>query len=113
MHANTKFAGHYDKNPSDPKLPFRIWIGGTAVRTIFLVILTVITARVASPQIEHFSSLYEAPGGLIRVGLGLALCLWTIVHVFILPKDAEAFRTWIRLGLALLPLSSLCAFVAW
>jgi hypothetical protein len=30
-----------------------------------------------------------------------------------LPKDAEAYRTWFYLGLAVLPLALLCTFVVW
>jgi hypothetical protein len=95
------------------KIPVRLWIGGFVVRALFLMILVVLTARVASPQIERLSSLYETPGDLIRVGLGLAVCAWLVVNIFILPKDAEAYRTWLYLGVAILPLSVLCAFVVW
>jgi hypothetical protein len=95
------------------KIPVRLWIGGFVVRALFLMVLVVLTARVASPQIERLSSLYETPGDLIRVGLGLAVCAWLVVNIFILPKDAEAYRTWLYLGVAILPLSVLCAFVVW
>jgi hypothetical protein len=95
------------------KLPLRVWFGGVAVRTIFLVVLTVLTARVASPQIERLSSVYETPGDLIRVLIGVGVCAWFVVNLFILPKDAGAYRTWMYLGLAVLPLSVLCAFVVW
>jgi hypothetical protein len=98
---------------SDPKPSVRVWIGGVAFRTLFLIVLTVITARVASPQMEHISSLYETPGDLIRVLIGFGVCGWFIVNLFILPKDAGAYRTWMYLGLAVLPLSLLCAFVVW
>jgi hypothetical protein len=90
-----------------------IWIGGMAVRAIFIIILTVVTARVASPQVENIWSVFETPGDLIRVALGFAACAWFITHIFVLPKDAEAYRTWLYLGLAVLPLSLLCAFVIW
>jgi len=98
---------------ADPKPPALIWFGGVAVRTIFLIVLTIITARVASPQIERLTSLHETPGDLIRVLMGLGVCAWLIVNLFILPKDAGAYRTWMYLGLALLPLSVLCAIVIW
>jgi hypothetical protein len=93
------------------RIPF--WIGGVAVRTIFLIVMMVITARVASPQVENLRSILETPSDLLRVGLGLTVCLWLTANIFILPKDAEAYRTWTYLGPALLPLSLLCAFVAW
>jgi len=98
---------------SNPKLPIGVWIGGVTARTLFLLVLTVLTARVASPQIERLSSLYETPGDLIRVALGFAVCMWFIVNLFILPKDPGAYRTWMYLGLAVLPLSLLCAVVVW
>ena len=88
-------------------------LAGLAFRSIFICILIVITARVASPQIEHIGSLHETPGDLIRVVLGFAVGVWLVVHLFILPKDAGAYRTWFYLGFALLPLSILCAVVIW
>jgi hypothetical protein len=92
---------------------YGVWIGGVAFRTMFLIVLTVLTARVASPQIEHFWSVYETPGDLIRVVIGLGVCAWLTVNLFILPKDAGAYLTWMYLGVAVLPLSVLCAFVVW
>jgi hypothetical protein len=100
-------------NKSAHSEPVGVWIGGVAIRALFLIILTVLTARVASPQVENLSSLWETPGDLIRVGLGLAVCVWLLINVFILPKDPGAYRTWLYLGVALLPLSLLCAFVVW
>jgi hypothetical protein len=98
---------------SDAKPPLHVWIGGVAVRTIFLLVLTILTARVASPQVERLRSIYETPGDLVRVLMGLVVCSWFIVNLFILPKDAGAYRTWMYLGVAVLPLSVLCAFVVW
>jgi hypothetical protein len=83
------------------------------VRVLFLVVLMVVTARVASPQIESIWSVFETPGDLIRVALGFAVCAWFVVNLFILPKEAEAYRTWLYLGIAVLPLSLLCAIVIW
>jgi hypothetical protein len=88
-------------------------IAAIILRALFIGILIVVTARVASPQTESIWSAYETPGDLIRVALGLSVCLWLAVHVFILPKDAEAYRTWLYLGLAVLPLALICAFVIW
>jgi len=101
------------KVKSDPKPSNRVWFGGVLVRTLFLIVLTAITARVASPQMEHFSSLRETPGDLIRVLLGLGVCGWFVVNLFILPKDAGAYRTWMYLGVTVLPLAVLCAVVVW
>src|SRR5260370_15284823 len=103
------------KRSSQEKAPpsRRVRMAGMFLRALFIGILIVVTARVASPQNESFWSAYETPGDLIRMALGLSVCLWLAVHVFILPKDAEAFRTWFYLGLAILPLALLCAVVVW
>jgi hypothetical protein len=101
------------RKKSESKPSAQVWIGGVVVRTLFLIVLTAITARVASPQMEHLSSLYETPGDLIRVLLGFGVCAWFIVNLFILPKDAGAYRTWMYLGVTVLPLALLCAFVVW
>jgi hypothetical protein len=90
-----------------------VWLGGLTVRTIFIAILTIITARVASPQLENIWSLWETPSDLVRVALGGAVCGWLLVHLFILPKDPGGYRTWLYLGIAILPLSVLCAVVIW
>jgi hypothetical protein len=90
-----------------------VWLAGLAVRTLFIGILIVIAARVASPQLEHISSLYETPSDLARVALGFIVCLWLAANLFILPKDPGGYRTWVQLGVILLPLSLLCAIVTW
>jgi hypothetical protein len=99
------------KRPSE--MSRTVWFGGVTVRSIFIAILIVITVRVASPQIEHIWAIYETPSDLARVAIGFAVCVWLTVHLFILPKDAGGFRTWLYLGVAILPLAALCAFVMW
>jgi hypothetical protein len=95
------------------RLPPYVWLGGVVGRSLFLVILILLTARVASPQIEHLTAIYETPGDLIRVLLGVGVCSWFIVNLFILPKDAGAYRTWMYIGLAVIPLAVLCAYAVW
>jgi hypothetical protein len=112
MHTNASLRADIPEKPNS-KPSAGIWFGGVAVRTIFLIVLTALTARVASPQIENIWSVFETPGDLIRVALGFAVCVWFIVNLFILPKDAGAYRTWLYLGVAILPLSLVCAFVVW
>lgn len=90
-----------------------VWLGGVTLRAIFIVILMIITARVSSPQVKHLRSLLETPDELIRVALGFAVCVWLFIHLFILPRDPGAYRIWLYLGLALIPLSVLCAVVIW
>jgi hypothetical protein len=56
-----------------------VWYGGILGRTLFLIVLILITAKVASPQIERLSSIYETPGDLIRVLMGVGVCGWFIM----------------------------------
>ena len=46
---------------------------GLVMGSIFIAILIVITARVASPQQEQLRTFYETSDDLIRVALGLAV----------------------------------------
>jgi hypothetical protein len=100
-------------NRSEPRAPALVRFGGMVLRSLFLIVTTVLTARVASPQNETIRSVFETPGDLIRVALGFAVCAWCVINLFILPKDPGAYRTWLYMGLALVPLSLLCTFVVW
>jgi hypothetical protein len=115
MSTNTDLPVNQTRKPDDSvsKLPFHIWAGGVAVRTVFLLVLIILTARVASPQMERLATIYETPGDLVRVLMGVAVCALFVVNVFRLPKDGGAYRTWMYMGLALLPLAALCAYVVW
>ena len=94
-------------------VPFRLRAAAIILRTIFVCALLVITMRVAAPQSETMWSLLDSPGDLIRVALGLVACIWIVTHLFMLPKDAEGYRTWVYLGLALVPLALACAIAVW
>jgi hypothetical protein len=101
------------KKPTGGEMSRTVWFGGLTVRSVFIAILIAITARVASPQIEHIWAIWETPGDFVRVAIGFAVCVWLVVHLFILPKDAGGYRTWLYLGVVIIPLSALCAFVIW
>jgi hypothetical protein len=107
-----------DRHPASGDTPSllpsrRIRMAGKILRALFIVILIVVTVRVASPQNESFSSIYETPSDLVRLALGLAVCLWLAIHLFIAPKDDGAYRTWFYLGLAILPLAVITTIVIW
>ena len=92
---------------------FRLRFAGIVLRTIFVGALLVITIRVATPQSETIWTVFDSLGDVIRVALGLVACIWIVAHLFMLPKDAEGYRTWIYLGLALVPLALACAIAVW
>jgi len=96
-----------------PEISRRLRVAGIILRAIFMFTLLVVTARVSFPQSESIWSAYETPGDLVRLALGLGVGLWIIVHLFMLPKDPEAYRTWVYLGLIVLPFVILVAVATW
>ena len=94
-------------------IPMGLRVLAMALRAVFIGALVVVTVRVSSPQSETFSSVYETPGDLIRLALGFGVCLWIVIHLFMLPKDAEGYRTWVYLGLVVAPLALALAIVLW
>ena len=86
---------------------------GIVFRSLLLLLLALMGARVSTPQ--HFGSTwYDVPlGDLIRIVLGFVFCLWALVEIFILPKDPASYQTWVYVGATLLPLGLTCLIVVW
>jgi hypothetical protein len=106
------------ESPPDAALPSQnvpvgLRIAAIALRSIFVCALLVVTVRVSTPQVETIWHVFETPGDLIRVVLGLVASIWIVAHLFMLPKDADGYRTWVYLGLALAPLALACAIAVW
>jgi hypothetical protein len=80
-------------------------VAGIICRSIFLVLIAAVAARVSAPQRVGPSWWNIPPGDFVRSAVGVAFCLWTLAHLFILPKDPAAYRTWIYLGVATVPLT--------
>ena len=72
-----------------------------------------VTVRVANPQRETIWSVYETPSDLIRLALGFAVCLWMVIHLFMLPKDVEGYRTWLYFGPVVVLLAWAVAIASW
>jgi hypothetical protein len=94
-------------------IPIGPRISAVVLRALFIGALVAVTLRVSSPQSESLASVYETPGDLIRVALGFAVCLWIVIHLFMLPRTAEGYRTWVYLGLVVAPLAWAVAIVIW
>jgi hypothetical protein len=45
--------------------------------------------------------------------IGLVVCIFFAVQIFMYPKNSSDMGKWVPIGLALLPLSLLCALVIW
>jgi TRAP-type C4-dicarboxylate transport system permease small subunit len=95
------------------EIPPRLRWTGIVLRTAFIGLLVVLIWRVSQPQSETVWSAYKTPGDLVRLALGLVACLWMVIQVFRLPKDAEAYRIWVYLGLIGIPLALLLVAIAW
>ena len=94
-------------------IPAHLRIAGIFLRAVFIAAMLSVTVRVSLPQSESIWSAYETPGDLIRLALGLGLCLWIVIHLFMPPKDPEGYRTWVYLGLVAAPLALACAVAVW
>lgn len=83
------------------------------LRTLFIVLLLVLTLRVSLPQNETIWTAYDTPADLVRLSLGILVCAWLLYQLFQLPKDAGSSRTWFYLGLVAVPFTLIVLFVAW
>lgn len=99
--------------PAADEVPRRVRLAAIALRTTFMLILLAVTVRVSAPQSERLWSVYETPGDLVRLALGIAVVLWIVIHMFMTPKDANAYRTWLRLGPIAVLFALICAIGIW
>jgi TRAP-type C4-dicarboxylate transport system permease small subunit len=72
------------------RIPTGLRIVAMFLRLVFMGALVAIAIRVSLPQSETFWSVHETPGDLVRLALGIAVCLWVAIHLFTLPKTIEA-----------------------
>lgn len=86
---------------------------GLLLRTLFLLVVVVTTARVAMPQNESFATLYDTPSDLVRILLGAAVCFFVAIQIFQYSRNPADMRKWVPIGLTILPLAVICAMVIW
>ena len=94
-------------------IPMGLRILAIVLRALFLGALVAITVRLSRPQSETIWSVYETPGDLIRLMLGVAVCLWIVLHLFMLSRTVEGYRSWVYLGLVVAPLALALAVAIW
>jgi hypothetical protein len=95
------------------KLPASVRVVGVILRSLFLIILIIMVARVAAPQTAG-RTWYDVPAGdLIRVGLGFGICALALVDLFMLPKDPGAYRMWMNFGIVLVPMLLVFVIAIW
>ena len=108
-----KFGASRGRGIESGNIPRRLKIAGITIRSIFVVLLIVLAAHLSAPQNETIWSAYETTGDLIRLLLGVAVCVWIAFHLLMPPKDMQAYRTWVYLGLTLLPLALIWTYAIW
>ncbi|MBV8836075.1 MAG: hypothetical protein JO000_06025 [Alphaproteobacteria bacterium] len=86
---------------------------GLGLRAVFILLLAITIARVSLPQSETLMSVYETPGDLVRLLLGAIICVWIVWQAFLLPKDANAYRTWLYISLVGIPFTLICLYATW
>jgi hypothetical protein len=83
------------------------------LRTIFIVSLIVVIAHVSMPQSETLWTIFDTPGDVVRLLLGMAACAWVAFQLFTMPSDLHAHRTWLRLGVVAVPFVVICIIAIW
>src|SRR5262245_23093748 len=94
-------------------VPLVLRILAIILRALFLGAIIAIIARVSSPQSETIWTVHETPEDLTRLAIGFAACVWLVVHIFMLPKDAEGYRTWLYFGPLGVPIAWVIALAKW
>jgi hypothetical protein len=94
-------------------IPLSLRVIGSVLRIVFIASLLAITLRVALPQSETIWTVYDTPGDLVRLALGLAVCVWVAVQLFWAPKDRNAYQTWVYFGLAAAPFALIFLVAIW
>jgi hypothetical protein len=88
-------------------------VAATLLRTVFICLLIATTLRVAMPQSETIWTAYDTPLDLVRLSLGVIVSIFIGAQLFYGPKDANAYRTWLYLGLAAVPIALVLLVVVW
>jgi FtsH-binding integral membrane protein len=106
------------QSPSDPsqagaKVAPALRIAATVLRTAFIGAVGLITLGVSMPQNETLWTIYDTPLDMLRLLLGLAVCVWLAVQLFKGPVDAHGYRTWIWLGIVAVPFALICLVYVW
>jgi hypothetical protein len=100
-------------NAPGSEIPLSLRVIGSVLRIVFIASLLAITFRVALPQSETIWTVYEAPGDLVRLALGLGVCIWVAVQLFWAPKDRNAYQTLVYFGLAAVPFALIFLIAIW
>lgn len=94
-------------------VPIGLRTAAIILRSAFICALMLLTLRVSMPQSETIWQIYDAPADVVRLALGVAVCVWLAIQLFRLPRDAAGYRTWLFLGLLAVPFAVICLIAVW
>ena len=101
------------RTPVAPEVSPRLQWTAIVLRAAFIGPLMVLILRVSQPQSETIWSAYETTGDLVRLVLGLGACLWMGIQAFSFPKDTDAHRIWLYLGVIGVPAALSLVAITW
>ena len=96
-----------------PDVSHTLRVTALVLRTLFIVLLLVLTLRVSMPQSETIWTSYDTPADLVRLSLGIGVCAWLLYQLVQVPHDAGSSRTWFYLGLVAVPFALITLFAVW
>lgn len=88
-------------------------IAAITLRTLFILTLLAVVVLVSAPQNETLWTVYDTTGDLVRLIIGVLVCVWLIFQLFHVPHDTKAYRTWLFLGLIAEAFALLCVYAVW
>lgn len=110
---SARVGNHSDSPVPGPGIPAGLRVTAIVLRTIFICALVLITLGVSLPQNETIWTIYDTPLDVVRMLLGLVVCVWLAVQLFKGPRDAHGYRTWIYLGIVAVPFALICLAYLW
>jgi FtsH-binding integral membrane protein len=102
-----------DASSSTERVSPGLRVAATVLRIVFIGTVVLITIVVSLPQNETIWTVYDTPLDVVRVLLGLAVCIWLVVQLFKGPQDSHGYRTWLYLGLVAIPFTVICLVAIW
>lgn len=103
---------------SDAKFPSAnvtrgVRIAAAFLRATLICILVLLIWHISLPQSETIWTAYDTPIDLVRLALGVVVCIWLVVQLFRGPRDAAAYRTWLYVGIVAVPFALICLVAVW
>ena len=83
----------------DRDAPAGLKIAAVAARSVFIVVFVVVLAHFSAPaRFGRGWLLHASVGDIAKILIGWSACVWMLVQMLAVPKDAHACKTWLYLG---------------